>query len=220
MAQKRRRWKRVLLWSVAVVIVIGISGLLVMNYAVNKMMDTMVAGLEKELEAELEAQLEAELAAELQQSEPSPAVEPAASNAPSYSPSISASPTPSPSTPAGNPTSSKAAEGNKGDEPIEYSAEVSLRKADAIKDKVTISEKATVSSILIGNLDMSDIKLFQEMASGGLSVEEKREARKVLLDKLSPEEYDKLIEIAKKYGLSQGRNYAEVVQEEQNAEKP
>jgi hypothetical protein len=48
------------------------------------------------------------------------------------------------------------------------------------------------------------------MASGGLNINEKRQARKLLLDKLSPNEYDQLVSIAKKYGLSQGRTYSEI----------
>lgn len=91
-----------------------------------------------------------------------------------------------------------------------YSAAVSQEKAAAIQDSVTLKEKAKVASVLLGSLSASDISTLQQLASGGLSVEEKKEARKILLEKLSEDEYDSLIVIAAKYGVSQGKSYSEV----------
>jgi len=87
-----------------------------------------------------------------------------------------------------------------------YSAEVSVEKAEQIRESVTLGEKMTIASIL----DKSDIDRFVDLAKGGLTVEDKRAARALLLEKLTEDEYDTLIAIAKKYGISQGKTYAEV----------
>jgi hypothetical protein len=61
---------------------------------------------------------------------------------------------------------------------------------------------------------MDDIKALQELASGGLGIEEKKEARTLILNRLTPEQYDELIQIAKKYGMSKGKSYEEVSKEQ------
>lgn len=94
-----------------------------------------------------------------------------------------------------------------------YTAEVSVDKAKEIEENITLKDKAKVVSTLMGNLSASDIATLQQLASGGLSVEKKKEARSLLLEKLSEDEYNELIAIAAKHGVSQGRQYAEVKDE-------
>ena len=72
-----------------------------------------------------------------------------------------------------------------------------------------MSEKAKVVSILMGSLSADDISTLQKLAGGGLTVEEKREAKKLLLEKLTEDQYNELIAIAAKHGLSQGKTYSE-----------
>ncbi|WP_372814222.1 hypothetical protein [Paenibacillus sp.] len=91
----------------------------------------------------------------------------------------------------------------------QYSATISEEKAEKVKDEITIAEKAKITSMLLSKLSPSELKLFAQMASNGLSLEEKKEAKKIILNKLSEDEYNQLIGIAAKYGLSQGKNYAD-----------
>ncbi|PZE20478.1 hypothetical protein [Paenibacillus xerothermodurans] len=90
-----------------------------------------------------------------------------------------------------------------------YSAEITPDKAEKVQESITGSEKAQVTSILLKKLSVSELELFVKMAGDGLSVEEKKEAKKVILQKLTEDEYNQLISIAAKYGLSQGKNYDE-----------
>lgn len=88
-----------------------------------------------------------------------------------------------------------------------YSAEVSVDKAATVKDEITFSEKTKLMTIMLKRLNADDIKTLSDLAGGGLSVEKKKEAKKIILEKLSEKEYDELIKIAQKYGLSQGKSY-------------
>ncbi|WP_309120834.1 hypothetical protein [Paenibacillus sp.] len=56
----------------------------------------------------------------------------------------------------------------------------------------------------------AELREFAAIAAGGITVEEKKAARDTFLSRLSEEEYNELIAIAAKYGLSQGNSYAEV----------
>jgi hypothetical protein len=228
--RKRRkvRWKRVVLWSLICLLVVGVSGLFAVNYAVNKVIESMTQSLETDFTNELSTS-----------NEPAPSVVADASSSPTItqshgelvSPEGSAVPSKESTIPSKEsdaqpvastekPSASKQPtlqiekQNQQKDMPGIYASEISTKKAKAIKDNVTISEKAAVTSILMGHLSLSDLKLFKDLASGGMTVDEKREARKVLLDKLTPEEYNMLSQIAKKYGVSQGKTYDQVVKEE------
>jgi hypothetical protein len=196
--------------------------LFAVNYAIDKALDAMVAGLEQELEQKLGAELQS-----LQHEVTNPtvgselikdSVVPSTSNNRadnsgtksdnSGDMSNNSGPVNAMADTASNTPNSV---GIKNEGPIEYSAEISLEKAALVKEKITVNEKATVLKILASKLGASELRQLQDMASGGLTIEEKRQIRKLLLDKLTPAEYDQLISIAKKYGLSQGRTYSEVV---------
>jgi hypothetical protein len=58
----------------------------------------------------------------------------------------------------------------------------------------------------MNNLSAVDIKMFMNMAGREVSLEEKKEAKKIFLEKLSKEEYNELIAIAANLGLSQGKS--------------
>lgn len=88
-----------------------------------------------------------------------------------------------------------------------YQAQVSTEKAKAVQDAITLKEKAAVTSVLLKKLSASDLQLFAKMAGNGLSMEEKKNAKEIILQKLSENEYNQLIGIAAKYGLSQGKSY-------------
>lgn len=94
--------------------------------------------------------------------------------------------------------------GNKG-----YDPNISTKKATEVQESITLAEKARVTGTMVRNLDTQELKQLAGLASGGLSLEEKKEAKKIILEKLSEEEYNELIAIAAKYGLSEGKKYDE-----------
>lgn len=92
-----------------------------------------------------------------------------------------------------------------------YNANISVERAKEVEKDISLSEKTKVTTVLLKSFSASDIRLLTELAGGGLTIEEKREAKKLFLERLSAEEYDELIEIAANYGLSQGKSYDESV---------
>ncbi|MFD2331461.1 hypothetical protein ACFSR7_19580 [Cohnella sp. GCM10020058] len=95
----------------------------------------------------------------------------------------------------------------------EYEPDVSQEKAETVKEDISFSEKTKLMTIMLKRLDASDIKTLSQLASGGLSGEKKVEAKKIILQKLTEEEYDDLIKIAKKYGLSEGKSYEDSIKD-------
>ncbi|WP_168123465.1 hypothetical protein [Paenibacillus sp. HB172176] len=193
---KKSKWKKILIWTAAVIVVLGVGGLFAANYAVNK----LISSLSESLEAET---LDATIA---EATAPPTSEEPPASGMaePDASPVVEGpSSTPKPSSSSASEPS--ATEG--------YTAEISTDKAKEVEDEITVGEKAKVTKVLLSELSLEDIKNLQKLAGGGLSKDEKKEARDLILEKLSPEQYDELIQIAKKYGLSQGKSYDEVSKE-------
>lgn len=108
----------------------------------------------------------------------------------------------------------RSAEAEDKPDDFSYTPDVSADKARKIEEDVTLKEKAKVAKILLPKLNRKDIHVLQDMAEGGLSVNEKREVRSMMLKRLSPEEYNDLVQIAAKYGVSSGKTYDEAKQEE------
>lgn len=73
-----------------------------------------------------------------------------------------------------------------------------------------------VASIFMKRFTTKELDAFRKLASGGLTVEEKKEAKEIVMEKLTEEEYDELIQIAAKLGLSQGKKYEESKKEFQS----
>ncbi len=216
-----KRWKKVLIWTLSVIVVLGVGGLFAANYAVDKLMNSMADGFDVEAEDTTVNVAQGEVV--------DPAV--AAGDA-STEPTATAAATDT-DTPAIDNSSDKPA---TGEEPLAsstaqptnapatkkpssstdgYSAQVSTDKAKQIQESVTVKDKADVASIVMGQLSLSDIKRLQELAKGGLTIEEKREARSIILGKVSEEQYNELSQVAKKYGVSQGKTREQVVAEEE-----
>jgi hypothetical protein len=223
-SKKRRRWRLVAI-ALLVLVVMGGAGLYAFDYAVNRVMNSLVESIDLE---EAEWLQPSENTSTDNTTATSPKEETTEGNG-SQSGGDSGSSSggadasrPEHSGDGSTAGSSGAPSSNGGvsskDEPSgepngTYNPEVSVEKAKEIQESVTLAEKTTVASILMSNLSMSDIRQFQKLASGGLTVEEKRVAKKILLEKLSPEEYDKLIAIAKKYGISKGKTYQDSIKE-------
>jgi len=116
---------------------------------------------------------------------------------------------------AGSPTP-KAASNPKSDEvlqpsPTKYDASVSISKASNVKKSISLKDKTEISRILLKRLSSSNITLLTKLASGGLTSIKKLETKKVILQKLSEDEYNELIQIAAKLGLCKGKSYQDSV---------
>ncbi|MCR8660665.1 hypothetical protein [Paenibacillus endoradicis] len=214
-----KRWKKVVLWIASILVVVAIGGAFAANYAVDKMLGSM-SGLSTEILENTEGEGTPDSA-------PAPGETGVAQNN-NGSNDVGAG-----DTPVSNDSSSSVTnngEGNNGTVATDsdsnqngssegsagsdgYNPSVSTDKAKEIEEKVTLGEKAKVVSILTKRLSTSDISTMQSLASGGLSGEEKKQARTLMLEKLTEDEYNELVAIAAKYGLSQGRSYAEVSNE-------
>ncbi|MEV5029129.1 hypothetical protein [Paenibacillus sp. LPE1-1-1.1] len=213
---RKKKWKKILLWIVSVVLILGIGGLFAANYAVDRFISTLAADLESNLVVDDTSANPNNTSSKV---ESNSLLNNDAENTEVISNSNSRAEQTKQETDrvnqADNKNENKESADNKQNVKSNesYSAEVSVDKAKEVQEKITVSEKAKVSTVLLEELSLSDIKQIQELASGGLDLEEKKKARSIILGKLSPEQYDELIQVAKKYGMSQGKSYDEVIQE-------
>jgi len=225
-----KKWQKVTIWVASILIVLVVGGLFAANYAVDKVLDSMVGmSLDDLLEEDDNAVVGEETNGGASQNPdgadtatPDASAGQDAGNASTdqtagneqQGSSNTEGQDPNSSTSNNNqqgssdkPTASTKPEGNKSDSG--YTAEISTDKAKEVQDNITVAEKAKVVTTLMSSLSASDISTLQKLASGGLNVEEKKEAKALLLEKLSEDQYDELIAIAAKHGLSQGKTYSE-----------
>ena len=99
---------------------------------------------------------------------------------------------------------------------LTYAPEISTSKAEKVQEDISFKEKALVLSTILKKLSPEDLTLLSNLMSGGLTIEKKKEAKRLILEKLSEDEYNQLIKIAAKYGLSQGKSYSESKKEHLN----
>lgn len=200
--RKKKRWPKVLLWTLSIVVVLGVGGLFAANYAIDKFLEQMVAEIDM-----------GEIVADTGGTEPAGGGGQGEGTTPGEG--ATGGDNTGGGTPATEDGGTAPAGGDASGEDLDgYSAEITPDKAQHVQESVTLGDKSKVLSILMGQLSMDDIKKLQELASGGLSVEEKKEARALMLQKLTPEQYDEIIEIATKHGLSTGKRYEEQVSSE------
>ncbi|MNC10397.1 hypothetical protein D3C75_580380 [compost metagenome] len=196
--------------------VLGVGGLFAANYAVDKLMNSMAGGFEVEDTADNAVQgavIEPMVAEGSTEPEPTATAAPSNTATPDDSadkPAVQGNSTDNAGEATSAPVAAKPTASADG-----YTAQVSTDKAKEIQDNVTVGDKADVASIVMSQLSLSDIKRLQELAKGGLTIEEKREARSIILGKVSEEQYNELSQIAKKYGVSQGKTQKEIVAEEE-----
>ncbi|MNI53434.1 hypothetical protein D3C73_1082620 [compost metagenome] len=212
---KLKTWKKWLIGLGITFAVLLVVGYFSMNYAVNYMLKSIVPSVSESILKEAEG-----TEASPKVSEPVTTVHPNPDNKStdtkpsSTSTSKTAEPTikPTTSTSSGaenaNPAPTATSEAIKKD-PLSYEAQVTGDKAKAVEESITLKEKTLISSVLLKKLSSSDIQLFAKMAGNGLSMDEKVAAKKIILEKLTEAEYDSLIGIAAKYGLSEGKKYKE-----------
>lgn len=219
-----KRWQKIFIVMFSIALVLGIGGLITANYLIDKMLasfsNSLIADMERTVLTEAETPRQQGTAEPDKQADG----EEKEGTAPAQQEEEQQQPVK-----ADTPATASAEQGHAADNDDKnetdqaapagagsgkkYNPEVSVDKAKDIQETATVAEKAKVTSILLGKLSLDDIKTLQQLASGGLSVEKKKEARTLLLEKLSEDEYNELIAIAKKYGVSQGRSYDEVKDE-------
>ncbi|MEK5463663.1 hypothetical protein [Paenibacillus sp. FSL P2-0136] len=209
-----KRWKKVLIWTLSVIVVLGVGGLFAANYAVDKLMNSMAGGFD--VEAGNTPSVPQGQVIEPVVADSDPSAEPAAS----VDPSSTATPDSTPaSSNAGEPAAASTDKPASTPAPtpagVDGLAHISTDKAKEVQENVTITDKANVAAIVAKQLSVSDIKRLQELAQGGLTTEEKREARSIILGKVTEEQYNELAQIAKKYGVSQGKTRDQILAEEE-----
>ncbi|MEK5449418.1 hypothetical protein [Paenibacillus sp. FSL R7-0331] len=215
-----KRWKKVLIWTLSVIVVLGVGGLFAANYAVDKLMNSMAGGFEIEDAADNVAQdeiVEPVVAAGDNGADLSPSTVPSVTESPSSTPvtETSSNNNSTQGSETANSTTNPVTTPVPTPEGTDGIAHISTDKAKEVQDNVSIKDKANVASIVAQQLSVSDIKRLQELAKGGLTNEEKREARSIILGKVSEEQYNELSQIAKKYGVSQGRTRDQIIVEEE-----
>ncbi|MBN2980648.1 hypothetical protein [Cohnella algarum] len=222
----------------ALILIVGIGGYFAINYAADKVLNSLVEPVGEPLDSSSSQTDSASPDAESSASPSSdPDSSPASSEAPaspSSTPKGSEQPaSPSDGTDTGKSRQADQASGdNKGTSEgsappasppsaspspsptSTYNPEISVDKAEEVQENISFSEKTKVMTIMLSKLSTSDIKTLQQLASGGLTVEKKKEAKALILEKLSEDEYNELIAIAQKYGLSQGKSYEDSLKED------
>ncbi len=213
---RKKKWKKVLIWIASIIVVLGIGGLFAANYVMDKMLASLAGSLEEELLAELPTEVPggtAQPGDSGQNSNGTPDDGDDTDNNGSQTDGSEQSEENSNKPDQGQETEGEPATPSQpdgGKDNDGYKAEVSVDKAKDVQEKITVAEKAKLATVFMKELSADDLKKLQELSSGGLSQAEKKEARDLILERLTPEQYDELIEIAKKYGLSQGKSYNEV----------
>lgn len=93
------------------------------------------------------------------------------------------------------------------------SAVITIQEVNDAASKVTFEDKLKIGSVLMKHWSPVELKSFKKMLSSGLTIQEKRQIKKQALSELSEEEYNAVILIARKYGLSQGKSYKQSYEE-------
>lgn len=218
----RKKWVKVLLWILAVMLLIAGAGVWGISYVADKVLHYITASSESELAKPTATETPNPSATVLPSESPADATKPPVSE---IQPSVQSlaplqnteqpvastqQPTPKPpEQPAVEKTPNQEPKNDKDSDTLPYSAAISAEKAEKAQEKVTLEEKAMITSIFAKRFNADELKAFMKLASGGLSIEEKKQAKKIVLSKLTEDEYDQLIQIAAKLGLSQGKSYSE-----------
>lgn len=240
-----KRWQKVTIWIASILIVLVVGGLFAANYAVDKVLDSMVGMSVDDLIGEEDVNESGNSDGTASpptgngdsETDTGTGTNDGAASDPNQSVSSgnsqntgnSSDPSTDGGTNSSNGGSDNSSSSSNGQQPSGsngsngeqtsgseqqgsnggYSPEISTDKAKEVEENITIKDKAKVVSTLMGSLSASDISTLQKLASGGLSVDEKREAKELLLEKLTEDQYNELIAIAAKHGLSQGKTYSE-----------
>ncbi|WP_438349500.1 hypothetical protein ACP8HI_02100 [Paenibacillus sp. FA6] len=212
-----KRLKRII-WCLGIVLVIGFCGLFIADYTVLKLMDVFTSETEETWRV-----------TDTLQEDPLPLKDLDESVASHDKQSVVESEKDSPEQQTGvtqendkvkekekvqekdqDKVNDKGVEVNNSSQPT---GTVSDQQVNHVQESLTAGDKANIISIMASNLDRSSSEKLWELAKGGLTVAEKREAKELLLTTLSSDDYNKLSKMAKKYGISKGKTYDEAKRE-------
>lgn len=205
-----KRWQKVLIITVAVLLIIAGGVFWAMNKAVNKVLEAVSSDVLSSMNTPI----------------PQPTDSPVISSSPTTGASSEASIEPTlgnkevlqqqPTPPESTQTTLGASVSSSPEAAITsqpastpYDPNISADKAKQAQEDITLKEKLQITSIFMKRFSTKELDAFMKLASGGLSHEEKIEAKKLVLEKLSEEEYNQLIDIAARLGLSEGKKYSE-----------
>lgn len=198
-----KKWKKILIVLIAILLLATGGAYWAMNKAVDKVLEAV------------SSDVMASMGSPTPQSDPKPQVSATAGGESSSVSNAEAIPGAG-GTPSPPPASAQAIPGAsvspaKGEKPASspantsYDPSINADKAAKAQEEITVKEKLQITSIFMKRFSAKELDAFMKLAGGGLTHEEKKEAKKLVLEKLSEEEYNQLIGIAARLGLSQGK---------------
>lgn len=194
-------WKRVLAACAGVLILLAAAG----GWALNHAIDTGMAYMAQELAA-------GEAVAVASVSEPAVEVTPPKQAAQTEGSGGKTQADKTAKQPSAE-TEELSSKQNDGSAAAQGDGAVTPEQAEEVKEKLTLSDKAEIVAVLSGSLTMDHIKTLQQLAQNGLTADEKKQAKALLLSELPAEDYDRLSALAHKYGISRGLTYEEAQRE-------
>lgn len=228
---KRTKIKKVLFWTSCIAIAMFVFGYFALDYGVNRMLQSMVSDNDRQVtvsehdeekftvpgdpDDDPSTDLDDQKEPSGERSLPDVNVPPVPSTDQNESSNKEGSSSQEVDHPQGDGGSSSGQSDKPelADRPSNdaYSGVITKEKLEKAKEEITLRERTKVASVLLKKLSASDVKQLMGMSS--MTIDEKKEAKKLILDKLSEEEYDELITIAAKLGLSQGKQYSDSLKE-------
>lgn len=194
-----RKLLKVIIRCIGIVLIIGICGLFLANYAVVKVLDILSS--ESEVTATVSVQEDVVATAEtniITEQDHAAAQKVIKDQEPKkVQPSESTKDSKNDSTNSTKDNTSRP------------TGAITKQKVEQVQESLTAADKAKIITIMTQSLNRANSQELWEMAKGGLSLEEKQEAKEVLLVMLSPEDYNELSSLAQKYGISKGKTYDE-----------
>jgi hypothetical protein len=215
----KRKW---MIWLLGIVVVLGVGSIMVVNYAVDYVLGSLATPTEIQTNTSTHSESVSSETPSVDKEESATMVETKETESNQTHESVVTTPPPAnkPQKTSNSTTEEKAAPKTTTNEkaapktttqekPKGHSAYISPSKAEQVQEEITVKEKAKVARTILAKFSPSDLQYFIQLTQGGVTTDEKKEAKRVFLEKLTEAEYNELIAIAAKYGLSSGRDYHE-----------
>jgi cytoskeletal protein RodZ len=215
-----RKW---ISWLLGIIVVVGVGSIMVVNYAVDYVLGSLATPTEIQTNTGTHSESVSAETPSVDKEESATMVETKEPESNQTHESVVTAPPPAnkPQKTSNSTTEEKAAPDTTTNEkaapkttttqekPQGHSAYISPSMAEQVQEEITVKEKAKVARTILAKFSPSDLQYFIQLAQGGITTDEKKEAKRVFLEKLTEAEYNELIAIAVKYGLSSGRDYHE-----------
>ena len=198
-----RKPLKVIVWCIGIVVIVSICSWYVADYAVIKVMDILVMESDETDSTAVQEDIAKLPAKEENNREPDKVKQPLTEQTDDSKAS---------SVPDVKSMEDEVASSEKDENKVSSSkptGTVSKQKVKHVQESLTTADKAKIITIMTGSVTLSNAEKLLDMAKGGLTVAEKQQAKELLLVTLSPEDYNVLSALAKKYGISRGKTYDE-----------